>query len=397
MARSDDSNSETPYRVTRAKLSPGGSILLDTLRFGAACTVLLSHFGHSGISVGFPDLTAAGHLAVAVFFVLSGFVIRYVTLTREASAREYLIDRTSRIYSVVAPALAITVLCEFAAWWIFPGYYALVRQPFQWRDVPFQIGANLVFQAQNWGYETNPLSNGPFWSLSFECLYYAVYGLIFYRVRGRKLLCFLLLLTGGPSIALMFLVWLLGCLAFDAYQKLSTSRIGVAASSGLLAGMVCFMYATRVGIREFLLATDDAHRAAWLLRVLPPASHHELSDAAGQVPWLAHASASFFVVGLTTAVFATWALVLLDSLRAEIPASVVRWVRLVADSTFTLYLLHVPVLIVVVCALGTPIQGRAFSTVVLLLIIFGCVALAIPLDGFKRSLRLRMEKLGIPR
>ena len=101
--------------VSRAKLSRGGSVLLDLLRFGAACTVLLSHFGHPGISVGFPDLTAAGHLAVAVFFVLSGFVIRYATSTREASAREYLIDRTSRIYSVVAPALALTVICELAA------------------------------------------------------------------------------------------------------------------------------------------------------------------------------------------------------------------------------------------------------------------------------------------
>ena len=86
--------------MSNGKLSRGGSILLDVLRFGAACTVLLSHFGLAGLSVGFPDYTVAGHLAVAVFFVLSGFVIRYVTLTREASAKEYLIDRASRIYSV---------------------------------------------------------------------------------------------------------------------------------------------------------------------------------------------------------------------------------------------------------------------------------------------------------
>ena len=216
------------------------------LRFGAACTVLLSHLGHPGISVGFPNLAAAGHLAVAVFFVLSGFVIRYVTLTREASAREYLIDRTSRIYSVVVPALAMTVLCELAAWRMCPPYYALLRQPFHWREVPFQIGVNLVFQAQNWGYATSPLSNGPFWSLSFECMYYAVYGLFFYRLPSRVLLCFLLFLIGGPSIALMFPVWLLGCLAFDAYEKLSTSRIGVAVSSAIFASMVCSLFAARV-------------------------------------------------------------------------------------------------------------------------------------------------------
>jgi peptidoglycan/LPS O-acetylase OafA/YrhL len=397
LARSNGSNPEVPYRASRTKLSRSGSILLDLLRFSAACTVLLSHFGHPGISVGFPDLTAAGHLAVAVFFVLSGFVIRYVTLTREASARDYLIDRTSRIYSVVVPALAMTVLCELAAWRMYPRYYALLRQPFQWRDVPFQIGVNLVFQAQDWGYATSPLSNGPFWSLSFECLYYAVYGLIFYRIRRGALLCFLLLLIGGPSIALMFPVWLVGCLAFDAYQKLSTSRVGVAVSSGVFASMVGFLLAARARIRGFLVATDDAHRGAWLLHVLPDAPHREFLYANGQIPWLTHASTSFFVVGLATAVFVVWALVLLDTLLAEIPAPAARWIRLAADSTFTLYLLHVPVLMVVVCALGKPIQGWGLSMLVLALVILSCVGLAVPLDAFKRRLRLRMERIGTPR
>lgn len=397
MAGSNGSNPEVQHRVSPTRLSRSGSILLDVLRFGAACTVLLSHLGHPGISVGFPNLAAAGHLAVAVFFVLSGFVIRYVTLTREASAREYLIDRTSRIYSVVVPALAMTVLCELAAWRMCPPYYALLRQPFHWREVPFQIGVNLVFQAQNWGYATSPLSNGPFWSLSFECMYYAVYGLFFYRLPSRVLLCFLLFLIGGPSIALMFPVWLLGCLAFDAYEKLSTSRIGVAVSSAIFASMVCSLFAARVRIRGFLAAADDAHREAWLLHLLAHAPHHELLYVGGQVPWLKHASASFFVVGLATAVFATWALVLLDALRGEIPAGVVRWIRLVADSTFTLYLLHVPLLMVVVCALGKPVQGCGFSILVLALVISSCVGLAIPLDAFKRRLRLRMERIGTPR
>lgn len=396
MARSNDSNPEVPHRVSRAKLSRGGSILLDILRFGAACTVLLSHFGHPGVSIGFPDLTAAGHLAVAVFFVLSGFVIRYVTLSREASAVEYLIDRSSRIYSVVVPALAITLLCEFAAWKVYPGHYALLRLPFQWRDVPLQIGANLVFQAENWGYATYPLSNGPFWSLSFECLYYAVYGLMFYRIRHRLLLCFLLLIIGGPATALMFPVWLLGCLAFDAYQKLRTSRNGVAVSSVVFAATAYFLLAARVEIRGFLVATDDAHRVAWLLHVLPRVPQREFLYVDGQIPWLTHASASFFVVGLATAAFALWALVSLDTLRAEIPAPLARWVRLLADSTFPLYLLHVPILMIVVCVLGKPIQGWGLSTLVLALVILSCVALAIPLDTFKRTLRLRMERIRIP-
>jgi hypothetical protein len=52
---------------------------------------------------------------------------------------------------------------------------------------------------------------------------------------------------------------------------------------------------------------------------------------------------------------------------------------------------------VVVCALGKPIQGWRLSALVLALIILSCVGLAIPLDALKRSLRLRMERIGTSR
>jgi peptidoglycan/LPS O-acetylase OafA/YrhL len=379
--------------VHQGKLSGAGSSLLDLLRFGAACTVLLSHFGHAGISVGFPDITAAGHLAVAVFFVLSGFVIRYVTLTREATANEYVIDRTSRIYSVVAPALAITLICEFAALTINPQYYVLIRRPFSWSGVPLQLGANLIFQAQDWGYDISPLSNTPFWSLSFECLYYAIYGLFFYGIRGRKTICFLLMLLVGPSIALMFPVWLMGCAAFDVYWKLRAGRMGVAVSSVALASTSLVLFAAQTKVREFLAATNEAHRTAWLSRLLVGIPHHRLALAGGRIPWLTNASPSFFVVGFATAAFTTWALLCLDGLKFEIPASVSGWIRLVADSTFALYLLHLPLLIIVVCTLGRPIRGWIPSAIALGFIVLSCVGIAIPLNGFKQSLRTWMERL----
>jgi peptidoglycan/LPS O-acetylase OafA/YrhL len=380
--------------VADGKLSLGGSILLDVLRFGAACTVLLSHVGHAGFSVGFPDYTVAGHLAVAVFFVLSGFVIRYVTLTREASAKEYLIDRSSRIYSVVIPALVITVLCEIAARSIYPRDNPPLSAPFSWHALPFQLGANLIFQAQDWGYEINPLSNDVFWSLSFECLYYAIYGLLFYRVRGRWPLCFLLLLIAGPSIALMFPVWLLGCLAFDTYRKFRKSRIGIYGSSFIFAGVLCVLFAARAPIRDFATATDEAHRTSWLSRLLLQLPHHEIVFTHGRVPWLARASTSFVGVGLVTAVFITWALLLLEGLNLHVPSQIAGWIRFVADSTFALYLLHLPLLILIVSALGKPIHGWWLSTLVVGLIILSCVGLALPMDALKRNLRLRMEQFA---
>jgi peptidoglycan/LPS O-acetylase OafA/YrhL len=379
--------------VCDRNLTHGGSALLDVLRFGAACTVLLSHLGHAGLSVGLPDYSAAGHLAVAVFFVLSGFVIRYVTISRESTVNKFFVDRASRIYSVTVPALVITVACEFAAWNIWQYRPAMNSEPFPWHNLPLQIGANLLFQSQDWGYEVNPLHNDAFWSLSFECLYYLAYGLLFYRIRGRLPLCLLLLLVAGPSIALLFPVWLLGCLAFDMYQRLSASRLGVYLSSFVLTAMLSVLFAARVPLHNFAISTDEAHRTAWLSHLLAQVPHSHFVFENGRVPWLSRASASFVGVGIVTAVFINCALVLLDRTRAHMPTAVWRWIRVVADSTFVLYLFHLPFLILIVTLMGRPIHGWWLSSLVLSLIILSCVGLTFPLDAFKRYLRMRMALL----
>ena len=237
-----------------------------------------------------------------------------------------------------------------------------------------------------------PLSNAPFWSLSFECFYYAIYGLVFYRVRGRMLLCFLLLLVGGPSIALMLLVWLLGCFAFDAYLKLRASQVGVYISSGVLAAMMLVLFSARVRIRELLLATDAERRTELLSHLLLRLPHHELVFAGGRMPWLTNASPSFFVVGFATTAFTIWSLVLIDRLRMDVAAWVTRWIRFLADSTFALYLLHLPMLILIESIVGKPIQSRWISAIILCLIICSCVLLAIPMDALKRNMRVLMER-----
>ena len=81
------------------------SFYLDGLRFGAAFTVFLAHYSVQRISGGFfwPSF-AYGHTAVLVFFVLSGFVIAWVTETRERSLEDYILSRAARLYSVIIPA-----------------------------------------------------------------------------------------------------------------------------------------------------------------------------------------------------------------------------------------------------------------------------------------------------
>ena len=81
------------------------SLYLDALRFGAALTVFVSHYSTGRISGGlFWQLEYYGRAAVLMFFVLSGFVIAWVSETRERTLEEYGLSRFARLYSVIIPA-----------------------------------------------------------------------------------------------------------------------------------------------------------------------------------------------------------------------------------------------------------------------------------------------------
>src|SRR4051812_7117966 len=91
------------------------SLYLDLMRFLAAVAVFLDHltsFPITGVEDGPRQglllIGNYGQSAVTVFFVMSGFVIAYVTTSRENSGWSYSVSRVSRLYSVVVPALLLT-------------------------------------------------------------------------------------------------------------------------------------------------------------------------------------------------------------------------------------------------------------------------------------------------
>ena len=61
-----------------------------------------------------------GRTAVLVFFVLSGFVVAWVTETKERTLEEYALSRVARLYSVILPALIITAVLDHIAMTIDP-------------------------------------------------------------------------------------------------------------------------------------------------------------------------------------------------------------------------------------------------------------------------------------
>jgi peptidoglycan/LPS O-acetylase OafA/YrhL len=369
------------------RLPTSSSLLLDVVRFGAAVMVTIGHVTQAFFSTTWPNLTVNAIEAVGVFFVLSGFVIRYVTRLKYARIGEYWIDRASRIYSVVLPAVLFTLVADWIALHASPGYY--LAHWGEYMDHPVsRLVQNLAFTSQFWSRSTRLFSNGPLWSLSYECLYYVIYGCAFY-LRGtlRWITAIGLVVLGGPHIAFLFPLWILGCVLFEIYAWLVTPRrsgaefrrlyvhlfFAAIAVLGMLlwqpAGMVCYM--GHVWISNRLSSPHHPFEVFWMMRL-------------------------YYRVGLPAGFFMLWALVAVDGLRVDAKARWVQMVRVLAEGTFPLYVVHFPLFVLIASLVpydhASPVPKLAM---LLVAIAFG-VLLAFPTNRWKDIMRTHLRDWFMP-
>lgn len=107
-------------------MSPALSCYLDGMRLLAAMLVYLSHANASWLTGNLPVLwriSNLGNEAVMMFFVLSGFVIAFVTDKKEHTAREYLLSRFARLYSVAIPAIVLAFVSDSIGQSLSPSTY----------------------------------------------------------------------------------------------------------------------------------------------------------------------------------------------------------------------------------------------------------------------------------
>ena len=161
---------------------------LDTLRGVAALSIVFWHWQHFFAISGdwqegwsrtqepfYPflkPLYEEGWAAVDLFFVLSGFVFfwLYGARIREAriGAARFALLRFSRLYPLHFVLLIAVAAMQFAFFRANDGFFV-----YDVNDVPHFIAQ--LFLVQNW-YPWAPQSfNGPAWSVSLECLLYAVF------------------------------------------------------------------------------------------------------------------------------------------------------------------------------------------------------------------------------
>ena len=311
----------------------GTSIYLDAVRFLAALVVFLTHFsmlGNSWLWWAKPY----GTEAVLVFFVLSGFVIGYVTEQRERSVSDYAINRAARICSVAIPALAATAVLDTLAPIVNHGFHLSSGGYANGRWV-LDFLASALFVNQFWTAHIVPGSNFAFWSLSYEVSYYVAFGFAaFASVRYRFLGMAAILIAAGPRIASLFPVWLLGLACYRLCSSRAISRsVGLCAFVGPVVAWIGFeAWAIRHGLRADAAIVPLFDHGGWNL----------VEDYGLALLFAAH------LVGLHA----------ISTDLEPILRRVERPIRWVAGATFTLYLFHLPVSRFLLACVWNPAWSR---------------------------------------
>ena len=293
------------------------SIYLDLVRFMAAVTVFISHTSGRRFTGGlFWQTEPYAAQAVNVFFVLSGFVIAYVTEQREMDARSFAVSRLARIYSVALPALVVTFILDAIGRSIHPEYYAE-----WWGYVTdgqvHQFVSSLFFLNRLWWLHVGQGSNIPYWSLNYEVWYYVIFGLYVFGGRHRLGWAVLAALVAGPNILFLFPLWLLGVWA---YRRCKTSRLSAAAGVWLCAATFAV----------WVIYEVCAHLMP--LRIVGPIGPFYFPHIAWVQDYLVGVLFAVHLIGFSAA----------SGLVAPLFSRLRRQIRWVAGATFTIYLFHGP-------------------------------------------------------
>lgn len=327
-------------------LPTGLSLYLDLLRWLASWLVVLCHLGLMPLLE--PNLAPLsvfsrwGHEAVVLFFVLSGFIIQHAAVTSDRTLQDFLASRLTRIYSVVIPCIVLTIIFDQIGQRSDPEMYAKMAIDEAQSGPIARTIVSLTFFNQSWKY-VRMFSNLPYWSICYEFWYYVLFAVYFYRTgRTRLVLLLCTALLAGPWILLLLPVWLLGCAVYKETTSQSWSKIAV--------------------VLAFLQP----------LVVLPIYAQLDLLALSQQWSTAISAWLGGYRLGSSTTFVADYVLALSFALHLMAAKRVTRhllgimkpvagFIRALAGRSFTLYLMHMP-LMYMLLALSSAYAGSAVRT-----------------------------------
>lgn len=324
-------------------ISPENSSFIAMCRGVAALVVVLAHMEQVFLAPTWPGAYVYSRLisqvSVMVFFVLSGFLIGK-SITRKTAAGTfsfgpYVADRAWRILPPLGLAFAVMLCLYVLAPLAFPsGAHQYLPTQGYVVVTEFTLNAQGLLASAlflNGFFAANPLVNGPLWSLSFEVWLYLIAGLVVMGQRWRVSIllaaCLLAVLSvRNHSFAAYSVVWAAGfvlCLLHNNRTLAGAVRAALAVL-GPLSAIVGVGLASR-----YIAQADRLHNPL-------------LAD-------YRYVIAFNVFIGLA---FCCLLGVLLDR-RSPSP----RVLQRTADFSYTLYIVHFPILLFLFGILQPRLQG----------------------------------------
>lgn len=349
------------------------SIYLDLVRFSAACLVYLYHSNQRQLVKEILPASNYGHASVIVFFVLSGFVIAFITDTREKRFATYAASRISRVYSVALPAVFLTIALDAVGRQLAPVFYGYPFDKFLLRSA-----ASLLLLNEVWFVSITSFSNVPYWSICYEMWYYVAFGLLmFLPTRAGLIAVCVMALVLGPKILLLAPIWALGVLLYR-WRKLNdmTEPVGWLLVVCSIVSIVLFHQA---GITE--------QTAAFFKALIGEKWHAEFTFS------------KFFVSDylLGCLVFLNFAGMRRVCSRME-PVLIVfeRPIRFLAGYTLTLYLLHQPLFLFWAAVLRGDPSGYAYWWITTVLVALSVLLIGYVTENKRHALKKWLELKLLP-
>jgi len=302
--------------------------LIDGVRGIAAVAVLLYHYGffYSGhenppkqpLYAPLQKLYAYGYLSVELFWTISGFVFAVAYYNRSrTTGYQFFVARFSRLYPLHFATLVIVAVLQIISLNCL-GELKASKETLSGFEFFRQL-----FMASSWGLDNRTGFNAPIWSVSIEILVYLLF-FILLRVIFRYGIAIPLLLVGAaisPMLAGEKGHDLLYCIAFFF------SGVTINILHRKTPKLALLVAALLIGLSIVAFAFLDERRHQMLC--LFPAS----------VAILAH----------------------LDVIRGhKLPPKVKKALKWLGDSSYAIYLLHFPLIIIIIMIIDAAGADRVY-------------------------------------
>lgn len=304
---------------------------LELVRFISALSVLVWHYQHFFYIANKPTdfirenqpfygflrlFYDHGHYGVQVFWCISGFIFfwkyRDAISSKAVTWRKFFVLRFSRLYPLHLVTLILVLALQFI-------YFSQRNYFFVYQDNDLYHFALQLFLASNWSYERAASFNGPIWSISVEVLVY---------------LCFFVVLRCVGKSILTSIVILLFCLIAKYFEV-----------SNHVFDCLAFFYAGGLSSIAFLYFESTKYRK--LLNIVSLAS-------VLTVPIAAYIADLYKYKYFALLFLISYMPILLfySAQNFSIPGSIKQVIEAAGNMTYSSYLIHFPIqLIVALCYL----------------------------------------------